>query len=114
MSPKDAKEFLAKWPDMSDEERVRVLFGPEQECQRRPDQDSADPVNRPPHYNAGEIEVIDFIRDQLGPEGFAAYCRGNAMKYLARFPHKGKPVEDLKKANWYIDRLRETVAKEGE
>jgi hypothetical protein len=30
---------------------------------------------------------------------------GNAIKYIARHKHKGKPLEDLKKARWYIERL---------
>jgi len=63
----------------------------------------ADAVNHPPHYTAGEIECIDAIRAALGREGFIAYCRGNAIKYLWRCEHKGG-TEDLRKAAWYLDR----------
>lgn len=59
-----------------------------------------DMINRPPHYNMGKIEVTDFIVDQK--MGFLA---GNVVKYIARYRHKGSPVEDLKKARWYLDRL---------
>jgi len=55
------------------------------------------PVDHPNHYNKGRIEVIDFIDDQK--LGFAL---GNAMKYICRAEHKGKPTEDLEKAIWYI------------
>ena len=30
------------------------------------------------------------------------FSLGNAVKYIARADHKGKPVEDLEKALWYI------------
>ena len=57
-------------------------------------------VNHPKHYNSGTIEVIDAIEDwEMG------FCDGNVIKYVARHKHKGKPVEDLKKAKWYLERL---------
>jgi len=65
-----------------------------------------DMVNSPPHYNQdAEIEAIDAIRAALGEEGFRAYCRGNAIKYLwrAELKHAGSP-EDWQKANWYINK----------
>jgi len=60
----------------------------------------ADAVNHPSHYNIGTIEVIDVIEDW--GLGFHA---GNIVKYVARAPHKGKEVEDLQKARFYLDRL---------
>ncbi|MEB6059567.1 DUF3310 domain-containing protein [Staphylococcus pseudoxylosus] len=66
-----------------------------------------DTVNHPSHYNYGEIEVIDFIEQvtqHYNPN--VAYHIGNAIKYLARSPHKnGK--EDVAKAKWYIERAYE-------
>lgn len=61
-----------------------------------------DLINEPPHYTAGGIESIDYIESKGHGEGF---CAGNALKYLARYKLKGTPVEDLKKARWYLDRL---------
>lgn len=66
-----------------------------------------DTVNHPSHYNYGEIEIIDFI-EQVTQHYNAnvAYHIGNAIKYLARSPHKnGK--EDIEKAKWYIERAFE-------
>jgi len=57
-------------------------------------------VNHPKHYNNGKIEVIDAIEDWL-----MGFCDGNVIKYVARHRHKGKPIEDLKKAKWYLERL---------
>jgi len=61
---------------------------------------ASDPVNRPEHYTAYKnLEVID-LTEQLN------FCRGNAVKYIARagLKDKSKEIEDLKKARWYIDR----------
>ena len=63
-----------------------------------------DMVNSPPHYTDGGIETIDFIRAKLGPDGFKAYCVGNAMKYISRAGKKGSAKEDLSKAVWYLRR----------
>lgn len=66
-----------------------------------------DIVNHPSHYNYGDIEVINFIEQvtkHYNPN--VAYHIGNAIKYLARSPHKnGK--EDIDKARWYIERAFE-------
>ena len=62
-----------------------------------------DMVNHPPHYQSDNgIECIDAIRAALGREGFIAYCRGSAIKYLWR--DKVNNVEDRNKAIWYINR----------
>ena len=67
----------------------------------------ADMVNHPPHYcQDGDIECIDAIRAALGPEGFAAFCRGNAIKYNWRMSHKNG-LEDIAKARWYMSKLLE-------
>lgn len=63
-----------------------------------------DPVNSPSHYNTGTIEVIDFIEDQK-----LAYHEGNVVKYVSRAKHKGRELEDLKKAAWYLNRRIEQL-----
>ena len=60
----------------------------------------AEKVNHPAHYNSGKIEVIDAIHD-WGLD----FCLGNVVKYVSRYKHKDNPVEDLKKAKWYIERM---------
>ena len=56
------------------------------------------------HYNAGKIEVIDFIEDQnLG------FHLGNVIKYVCRAKHKGKEMQDLEKALWYLQRYIDKV-----
>ena len=70
--------------------------------------DAVDMVNSPPHYNQTGIECIHAISAATG-DGFKYYLQGNIMKYLWRFDYKEKPVEDLEKARWYLDKLIEEV-----
>ena len=59
-----------------------------------------DPVKNPSHYTRGKIEVYDFIVDQN-----LDYSEGNIIKYVCRAKYKGKTLEDLKKAQWYLEKL---------
>jgi hypothetical protein len=68
--------------------------------------DINDPVNHPSHYTQGKIEVLDFILDQD-----FGYLSGQIIKYVSRYRHKGRPIEDLKKARFYLNRL---IGQEGE
>ena len=65
----------------------------------------ADNVNKPPHYNQSGIECIDAIQAATG-DGFEYYLQGNIMKYLWRYRYKNG-IEDLKKAQWYLNKLIE-------
>ena len=67
----------------------------------------ADNVNHPSHYEAGPFECVELTR--LYP-----FMGGNAIKYVYRHRLKGRPVEDLEKALWYLehatpDELRPSV-----
>jgi len=59
----------------------------------------SDQVNHPIHYTShpSGIEVIQ-ITEHMN------FCLGNAIKYILRSDLKGKQIEDLKKAVWYINR----------
>ena len=64
-----------------------------------PEVPTVDNVNHPPHYKTGGMETIDFIEAKdLG------YHLGNVIKYVTRAKHKGNELEDLKKAQWYLER----------
>jgi hypothetical protein len=67
-----------------------------------------DVVNHPSHYNAHKYEVIDIIDEFFGDN----YNLGNVFKYMARCKYKGKEVEDLKKARWYLDHYITLLEKE--
>lgn len=67
-----------------------------------------DPVNHPSHYASGKIECIDAMEVATeGLTGIEAVCAGNAIKYIWRHQKKGKPIEDIEKAIWYLNHLLE-------
>lgn len=69
-----------------------------------------DPINKPKGYNShpSGVECIT-ITEHMN------FCLGNAMKYIWRAGEKPgtDPIEDLKKAIWYLEReiARRTKAK---
>ena len=66
-----------------------------------------DLINSPDHYTAGGIETIDFIEAKQ-----SGYHVGNAIKYLSRAKFKGDYLENIKKAQWYINREVERYTRE--
>ena len=70
-----------------------------------------DSVQKPPHYNQGEVECIDALRSALTPAEFRGYLKGNTMKYLWRMGLKGSPLVDVQKAQWYLNKLVEDLEK---
>lgn len=65
----------------------------------------SDAVEQPPHYNNGSIECISAIEASMSTDEWKGYLKGNCLKYLWRYQYKSKPLEDLKKAQWYLTRL---------
>lgn len=68
-----------------------------------------DNVNRPAHYRQGGIECIEAIKASMSEEGFRDYLKGNVMKYIWRYKHKGKAIEDIEKALWHLNRLKDEL-----
>ena len=67
----------------------------------------SDPVNSPEHYNMLSVEAIDIIKMSMTKEEFLGYLKGNALKYIIRYKHKGNPKQDWSKAGWYRKKLEE-------
>lgn len=63
------------------------------------DANSNDPVNHPKHYtqHPSGIECIQ-ITEHMN------FCLGCVVKYIWRASDKGNTLEDLKKAQWYLNR----------
>ena len=59
-----------------------------------------DVINNPAHYAINGAQECIHIIEALGLN----YRMGNVMKYVYRYLYKGKPLEDLKKARFYLDR----------
>ena len=83
-------------------------------CWNGGDVKAEDAVNNPSHYNTGNIECIEAIAESMSNEQFRGYLKGNCMKYLWRYDYKGKQVEDLQKAQWYLAKLLNQVVLENE
>ena len=75
----------------------------------------ADMVNHPAHYKAvNGLEVIDVIEAFTAKlTGIQATDTGNIIKYICRWKEKNG-LEDLKKAQWYLNHLISIIEKENE
>ena len=69
-----------------------------------------DMVNHPSHYKAKNgMEVIDVIEAfTANLSGYEATHTGNVIKYICRWKEKNG-LEDLKKAQWYLNRLIKNI-----
>lgn len=70
-----------------------------------------DMVNHPSHYTSGGVECIDAITSALSSyeDSVDSWLVGQVIKYLWRAPLKGKYEEDIKKAQFYLNRLVEKI-----
>ena len=91
----DAEDFRDCW-------KGGYPYNPAPEHDPTPDYD---PVNQPLHYNLGNVECIEAIKESMSVEAFRGYLKGNCMKYLWRYDYKGKAIQDCKKAQWYLNKL---------
>lgn len=74
--------------------------------------DIEDNVNHPKHYETGKYECIDVMLEVMGVEYVKGFCLCNAFKYIYRCTKKNKtPVEDVKKAMWYLNEFLELEEK---
>tara|TARA_R110002020_G_scaffold119464_3_gene272579 strand:+ start:4582 stop:4818 length:237 start_codon:yes stop_codon:yes gene_type:complete len=65
-------------------------------------------VCSPSHYTQASMETIDVIENSVPLEHFCGYLRGNILKYMLRYEYK-HGIQDLKKAQWYLNRLIKTL-----
>lgn len=67
----------------------------------------SDMVNNPVHYTShpSGVETIE-ITEHMN------FCLGNVLKYILRAEHKGRKLEDLKKAAWYLNREIERIERQ--
>ena len=75
-----------------------------------------DAVNHPQHYTKSGIECIDAIDSVTS--GYErpghGYYAGQVLKYIWRAPFKGQYLQDLEKAQWYLNRLVKKVQDEAD
>ena len=115
-----AVDILINMGDYSNAELIEKLrteeYGmEEQEKQRLIDEmfTMGDAVKRPSHYMLEDgTEVKNHIRSILGDEGFKSWAIGNAIKYVSRYKDKGKPIQDLKKAQVNIQMVIDVLGEQ--
>ena len=102
------RKIMADFEKKADAKTVKYLTGVKKQAQEQSDhKQTMDMVNHPPHYNKAGIETIEAIK-AMTDDGFEYYLQGNIMKYLWRYRYKNG-VEDLKKAQWYLNELIDVV-----
>lgn len=102
---KTIQELLIQLEQEENKEEDKVIENILSDVEKKPEK--KDMINHPKHYTQGKIEVSDFIIDQK-----LDFLAGNIIKYVCRHKFKGTPVQDLKKARWYLDKLIEVSEKE--
>ena len=98
------------------EKNYDIIFGNKLDTKEEKVENKAeDMVNHPSHYTSGGVECIDAITSALSSyeDSVDSWLVGQVIKYLWRAPLKGKYDEDIKKAQFYLNRLVEKIDKNG-
>ena len=98
------------------EKNYEIIFGTASDTKdEKVEKESEDMVNHPSHYTHGGVECIDAITSALSSyeDSVDSWLVGQVIKYLWRAPLKGKYEEDIKKAQFYLNRLVEKIDKKG-
>ena len=102
------------YPDVIIERNYDIIFGKASETkEKKVEKKTEDMVNHPSHYTHGGVECIDAITSALSSyeDSVDSWLVGQVIKYLWRAPLKGKYEEDIKKAQFYLNRLVEKIDK---
>ena len=104
---------FSDWEDYPNdiEKNYEIIFGNAEDTDE--EKKSEDMVNHPSHYTSGGVECIDAITSALSSyeDSVDSWLVGQVIKYLWRAPLKGKYEEDIKKAQFYLNRLVEKIDK---
>ena len=64
-------------------------------------------VNHPQHYSTYDVETIDMMIRIWGVQETISFCKLNAFKYRMRAGHKDNAQQDINKALWYENKMKE-------
>jgi protein-arginine kinase activator protein McsA len=67
--------------------------------------ENEDIINKPNHYHKGGIDLFSFGEQKFSKEEMHGFYKLNVMKYLTRVGKKDNVVQDLKKAERYLQQL---------
>ena len=112
-SKKDMAWLDDEYPTLQEahEAKARAIAKAPNEATSFPSYGDFDSVSKPAHYNNGKMECIEAIEGMLNHDEYVGYLRGNSLKYRWRYRYKGKPMEDLRKAEWYERRLMDYLVR---
>lgn len=101
--------YSCEWSEMTDNMLDKCLDTIEatntKEQEPNPSDTKSDMVCHPAHYNQGKVECIDAMAAAtVNKRGIEAICVSNIIKYLWRYEAKNG-LEDVKKAQFYLNRL---------
>lgn len=65
-----------------------------------------DIVQKPEHYHMYDMDTLTFLEQGFPPYVLRGFCTGSIIKYLQRYEFKNG-MEDLKKAQFYMNKLVE-------
>ena len=65
----------------------------------------SDDINHPDHYMVGGIETIDILKAKMSEEEYHGFLKGNVIKYITRAGIKSSTLNDLLKAQFYLNLL---------
>ena len=105
----DSTSYKCEWNEVTDSmldkclDTIGATNPKEQET--NPSDTKSDMVCHPAHYNQGKVECIDAMAAAtVNKSGIEAVCVSNIIKYLWRYEAKNG-LEDVKKAQFYLNRL---------
>ena len=64
-------------------------------------------VNHPQHYTTYDVETLDMMIRIWGVQETISFCKLNAFKYRMRAGHKDNAQQDINKALWYENKMKE-------
>ena len=64
-------------------------------------------VNHPQHYKTYDVETLDMMIRIWGVQETISFCKLNAFKYRMRAGHKDNAQQDIDKALWYENKMKE-------
>lgn len=59
---------------------------------------------KPPYYHKNNLETIEVIEDKLPQEELEGFYQGMIIRYVVRSSYKGYLLDDLIKAQYYLNR----------
>jgi hypothetical protein len=79
--------------------------------EKEEEEQAEDPAINPGHYKDGKYELIDVMFDKMGTQAVNDFMWGSIIKYIFRFKKKNG-LQDLLKAQWYLNKLIKTTKEE--